>query len=407
MSGVVIHDGGGMLGPMTHLRASFEVRTGAMSLLERAHRSRASGGPPILGLFVPESLAGAVRERQPIAVNDFSVVERLKPDATVTVVQGGYIGPMQPVVTLKPGEGIGDGGEMVAARVPRDDALRVLGGGAPQTPPRYKALPAGAGMARRPWDVVRFRDAALHADLRLLAEPDTATIPPGICCFGRHALSLDTNAVVYPTAVFDLEHGPVVVSSHAVIRPGAIVCGPAYIGPGCVVLDRAHVKANTALGPMCKIGGEIGGTIVQGFSNKSHEGHLGDSWIGEWVNLGAGTTNSNLLNTYGEVTAKAHAGASHERTGLTFFGCVVGDHAKIAIGTRIMTGASVGTGTMFAASGHLTGAAPFRWITDKGDAPYSFEKFFKVATAMMSRRKVSPGGAYADRLRALHAATAG
>ncbi len=390
---------------MTDLRASFEVRTGAMCLLERALMVRSTGGPPVIGVAVPEGLAPLLRERLSIPVNDFAALERLKADATITLLHGGYIGPMQPVVALKPGESIVDGGETVAARLPRDAALRALREGGEPAASSSRPITQGAGVLRRPWDVIRFRDAALLHDLRLLSDRDTATIPPGVTWFGRHEVSLDVSARVYPTAVFDLEHGPIVVGPHAAIRPGAIVVGPAYIGPGSVIADRAHIKANTAIGPMCKIGGEVGGSIIQGYSNKSHDGHLGDSWIGEWVNLGAGTTNSNLLNTYGEVTARAEAGAPNERTGLTFLGCCIGDHAKAAIGTRIMTGATVGTGTMFAASTHLAGAVrPFRWITDAGDKAYAFPKFFEVATAMMARRKAAPSGAYASRLEALHRA---
>jgi UDP-N-acetylglucosamine diphosphorylase/glucosamine-1-phosphate N-acetyltransferase len=408
MSGLLIHDrGGGRLGVMTDLRASFEVRTGALCLLERALMVRSTGGPPVIGVVVPEGLAPLLRERLSLPVNDFAALERLKPEATITVLHGGYIGPMQPVVALKPGESIVDGGELVAARLPRDAALRALRDDGEAETASSRPITQGAGLLRRPWDVVRFRDAALLHDLRLLAYRDTATIPPGVTWFGRHEVSLDVTARVYPTAVFDLEHGPIVIGPHAVIRPGAIIVGPASIGAGSVIADRAHIKANTAIGPMCKIGGEVGGTIIQGYSNKSHDGHLGDAWLGEWVNLGAGTTNSNLLNTYGEVTARADAAAPNERTGLAFLGCCIGDHVKAAIGTRIMTGAVVGTGTMFAASAHLVGAVrPFRWITDAGDKPYAFPKFFEVATAMMARRKVAPSEAYAARLKALHGAAA-
>ena len=99
----------------------------------------------------------------------------------------------------------------------------------------------------------------------------------------------------------------IVIADHAVIRPGATIIGPAYIGEHATVLERALIKAHTAVGPWCKVSGEVGGSIFQAYSNKGHEGHLGDSYVGEWVNLGAATTNSNLLNTYSEVVAKVKA----------------------------------------------------------------------------------------------------
>jgi hypothetical protein len=158
----------------------------------------------------------------------------------------------------------------------------------------------------------------------------------------------------------------------------------------------------------------VGGTIFEGFSNKGHDGYLGDSYVGEWVNLGAGTTNSNLLNTYGEVIARPLVGGkagSNERTGETFLGCVLGEHVKTAICTRIMTGSIVGTGTMFAATAALSGTVPaFSWCTDSaadvGKAgvsikPYRFDKFLEVARAAMARRKVTPGEAYVERMRSV------
>jgi UDP-N-acetylglucosamine diphosphorylase / glucose-1-phosphate thymidylyltransferase / UDP-N-acetylgalactosamine diphosphorylase / glucosamine-1-phosphate N-acetyltransferase / galactosamine-1-phosphate N-acetyltransferase len=182
------------------------------------------------------------------------------------------------------------------------------------------------------------------------------------------------------------------------------------------VLERSLVKSNTALGPWCKVAGEVGGTIFQGFANKAHDGHLGDSYIGEWVNLGAGTTNSNLLNTYGEVVAKQSPRGSNERTGETFLGCVLGDHVKTAICTRIMTGAIVHTGTMWAATAAISGCVPgFSWVTDSSPPPsgageqwkpFRFDKFMEVARAAMGRRKIVPSEATVAALLALQKAGA-
>ena len=150
----------------------------------------------------------------------------------------------------------------------------------------------------------------------------------------------------------------------------------------------------------------MGGTIFQGHSNKAHDGHLGDSWVGEWVNFGAGTTNSNLLNTYGEVTMRLEPEGRLHRTGLTFQGAIVGDHVKFAIKTRIMTGSVVGTGAMIA----VTAAPPltvrrFGWLTDRGEQVFRIDKFIDTATRMMVRRDQVPSDAYIDALKALYAAS--
>jgi UDP-N-acetylglucosamine diphosphorylase/glucosamine-1-phosphate N-acetyltransferase len=210
---------------------------------------------------------------------------------------------------------------------------------------------------------------------------------------------------VYPGVTIDVERGPVAVAGHAVLRPGAVVVGPSAIGPYSTVLEHAIIRSNTAIGRRCKVGGEVGGVIFQGFANKAHDGFLGDSWVGEWANLGAGTTNSNLLNTYSEVVAQATCSGARERTGETFLGATIGDHVRTAIGTRIMTGAVVHTGAMWAASKAITGCVGrFAWVTDEGERTYRLGKFLDVARTVMARRDVEPSDAYLARLTTLHQA---
>ena len=168
------------------------------------------------------------------------------------------------------------------------------------------------------------------------------------------------------------------------------------------------VGARAVIGPQCRAAGEIGSAIFQGFSNKAHDGHLGDALLGEWVNLGAGTVNSNLLNTYGEVAMRLRPSGALERSGRQFMGCIVGDHAKTAIGTRIMTGSSVGTGAMWAAGAAISGTVgSFAWVTDDGERRFRLDKFTDIARTVMARRGVVPGAAYLERLTALHAAGQG
>ena len=145
-----------------------------------------------------------------------------------------------------------------------------------------------------------------------------------------------------------------------------------------------------------------------GWSNKSHDGHLGDSWVGEWANLGAATTNSNLLNTYGEVTMRLDPDGPRVRSGRQFLGCVVGDHVKTAIGTRITTGSVFGMGTMIARSSAApTSTRRFAWLTDEGERSYRLEKFLDTARTVLARRDRELGPALEDRIRALHASAAG
>ena len=134
-----------------------------------------------------------------------------------------------------------------------------------------------------------------------------------------------------------------------------------------------------------------------------HEGHLGDSWVGRWVNFGAGTTNSNLLNTYGEVTMRLEPEGQRFRTGRQFLGAIIGDHVKFAILTRIMTGSVIGTGAMIATTAPPpTLVRRFAWMTDEGERTFRLDKFLETARAVMERRKVQLSETYQSAVRELH-----
>ncbi|HBS28349.1 MAG TPA: hypothetical protein DEB06_02610 [Phycisphaerales bacterium] len=414
---IVFVDGGGRLGPLTDLRASFEVRTGALTTLERivAWSERTMGAalagvwtppeaPPDAPPETPPGTAALTRERLGVLVNDPAVADAA---GDVLLVNGRCVVPPDELARLGEGEALIEpgSGEIVGVRLA--GRCRGLFEGGTRAD-RLRQREAGERcLLHRPWDVVRFRDRALDMDLAWMVAGATQELPEGVIAIGEHPVRISPEATVYPTAVLDAEGGPIVIEDHAVVRPGATIIGPAFVGRGSTVLDQALIKAHSAIGPVCKVAGEVGGTIVQGYSNKAHDGHIGDSWLGEWVNLGAGTTNSNLLNTYGEVTSAVEPGAARERTGLNFLGSIVGDHTKTAIMTRLMTGAVIGTGCMVA-----TTASPpsplgrFEWVTDERRQHYRFAKFMEAARAAMARRRVAPSAAYEARLRGLCEASA-
>ncbi len=388
----VPHTGPSALSPLTDLRAAFDVRTGAMTTLERW-----SQVVRVVGALVPRGVAALTRERHSFGVNSGLALAHGAPDE-VLLVSARCPLVLPEALGLAPGAAIVEraSGHLIAWRTTMEGARRVSEGG-----------PVRAGetgvvdrrvLLTRPWHVRTLRDACIAADLNVLAGTPTA-IPAGVTPIGGYPIHIEPSARVCPTVVLDVEHGPIWIGPHAVVRPGSILIGPCAIGEHSTVLDRTLIKGQTAIGPHCKVAGEVGGTIIQGYSNKAHDGHLGDSWLGEWVNLGAGTTNSNLLNTYGEVIARATPSGSNERTGETFLGAIIGDHVKMAICTRIMTGSIVGTGTMWAATKPISGTVPaFTWATDAGERSYRLDKFMEVARAAMGRRKISPSMEYAKRL---------
>lgn len=388
--------GPALLAPLNDLRASFDVRTGVHTTLERWSRA-----VHIVGAIVPEGLEALARERHAFAINKGFALPNGAPD-DILFVSGRCPIPIAEAMNLPPGAALVEraSGHLIAWRTTIDNAGAIAGG----QPVRADTvgLVDRRVLLTRPWHVRTLRDACIAADLETLAAVPTA-IPPGVTSIGGHPIHIDPSARVYPTVVLDAEHGPIWIGPHAVIRPGSILIGPCAIGENSTVLDRTLVKGQTAIGLHCKVAGEVGGTIFQGYSNKAHDGHLGDSWLGEWVNLGAGTTNSNLLNTYAEVIARATPGGSNERTGETFLGAIIGDHVKMAICTRIMTGSILHTGSMFAQSAAVSGTiGPFTWATDDGRKPFRHSKFVEVARAAMGRRKIVPSAAYLARLEQLN-----
>lgn len=148
--------------------------------------------------------------------------------------------------------------------------------------------------------------------------------------------------------VFDTEPGPIVIDDQVKIGPFSFIRGPAYIGPKTRVSEHASIKDGVSIGHTCKIGGEVEGTVLEAFTNKQHHGFLGHSYLGSWINLGAGTCNSDLKNTYGTVNMSypTEQGVERVSSGMQFIGCVIGDYAKTAINTSIFTGKLIGSASM-------------------------------------------------------------
>ena len=399
---ILFDDGKGTLAPLNDLRPTFAIRTGAMTISERL--TRAFDLQPI-GVVVPQPMVELTSEMTPLPVN----TPPEEGDDEVLMINARCPLPVRAIGEIKVGQVLieQDTQDMIAVRLTQSGVRDMLMGKHPELDP---VAIEGKHLMSRPWDWRHFRDASLEFDLQVIAQNmiKVEEAPPGVTIIGTEGIAISRDAHVMPGVILNATAGPIVIEENATVRPGSIITGPAYVGPGSTVLEQANIKPNTAIGPVCKVAGEVGGTVMQGYANKAHAGHLGDSWIGEWSNLGADTTNSNLLNTYGEVAARPVAGASMEKTGITFLGVTMGDHTKTAIGTRIMTGAIVGTGTMFAASTALSGTTePFSWHTDAGVKHYRLGKFVDVSMTAMDRRGIKQSQAYSRRLTILHETTTG
>ncbi|MGC4031033.1 MAG: putative sugar nucleotidyl transferase [Tepidisphaeraceae bacterium] len=195
---------------------------------------------------------------------------------------------------------------------------------------------------------------------------------------------------IQPGTVLDASSGPILLDEGCVIGANCVIEGPCYIGKKTRISPLSVIKAGTSLGPQCRVGGEISNSIFIGHANKVHDGYMGDSYVGEWVNCGAGTTVSNLKSTYGEI--RLTMGTRSLESGRIFLGAGLGDHAKLATGTLLSSGSYVGVSSMLATTKRAPKFTPsFRFITDDADEAMPVDKAAVVASRMEARRSVNFG----------------
>ena len=205
--------------------------------------------------------------------------------------------------------------------------------------------------------------------------------------------------------VFDSKPGPIVIDDDVKIGPFCFLRGPAYIGPKSRVNEHASIKDSVSISHTCKIGGEIESTILESYSNKQHHGFLGHSYLGSWINLGAGTCNSDLKNTYG--TVNLQYGKEKVSSGMQFVGCVIGDYAKTAINTGIFTGKIIGAASMvygFATTNVPSFVNYARTFNEVGNLPP--EVIVTTQKRMFARRKVTQRPCDIQLVHDMHRATA-
>jgi len=264
--------------------------------------------------------------------------------------------------------------------------------------------PEGVRLTRRLWDLVSWNADVIEDDFewaRAHPHPDGPQLTPGAQIVGREHILFREGVKVEPGAILDARSGPILVSEGVLVEHNAVVRGPAYLGPHTRVRMGAKLYDGVSAGPECRLGGEVEATIVQGYGNKQHEGFLGHAYLGAWVNLGAGTNNSDLKNNYGPVAVTLPEGKVD--TGLLFAGCYLGDHVKTAIGARINTGTVVGCcANLFGGEFPPRYVPSFTWAGPAGMEPYRLDAALATARQVMARRGLEMEPADEVLLRAVH-----
>lgn len=344
-------------------RWAFVLGTEALGFVSAPHLDgfREGGSPPFLQA-PPESVVWLVNARA------LPALERI-PDGAQVVRVGGAVAAIRLTIDAALWGTLADGHATIAA----PDASSV-------------ACDADGVWIHDVWDLLTHLAPQLGDDIPRLASAHAipAVLPTtlGGAGIGTHPVLVEAGAMIEPMAFFDTQDGPILVRQGARVRAFTRLVGPCAVGIGSEVMtDRI---SGSSIGEYCRVHGELVASILIGHANKTHDGFVGHSILGRWVNLGAGTITSNLKNTYGSVTLWTPSG--YRETGRQFLGTLFGDHAKTGIGLRLTTGTVLGAGANVVEAMPPKAVAPFAWGAHPPYPRYRLAKFLEAAERAMSRR---------------------
>ena len=392
LNNVVLYEDPGWqrLLPLVYLRAAFQLRCGMRDLLGRV-RDLAGASPM---LWCRSELARVVAEQTGLPTNGAIAANTL-------LLNGRGIWRSLPRAT--PGDGAWVGvvegqiacvfadAALVAKLSPdvlRDEArTRAVLAGVPQ-----REVGARVQLISYPWELVQANEAALRDDWNRVAQSGVfGRVDRGSYLLNASAIFVGEGSRIKPCVVIDAEEGPVWIGEHVQIMPHVSIQGPACIGDGSLIQAGAVVHEGTTIGPVCKVGGEIEASILHGYSNKQHDGFLGHSYVGQWVNIAADCINSDLKNTYGNVRVPING--YEVDTGEQFVGMFVGDHSKAGINVSFPTGAVVGFCSSVFAPVSPKFVPSFTWIDGHRVERYDEQRGIAIGKKVMARRNRTMGTA--------------
>ena len=378
--------------PLAYSRPVFELRCGIYSFLERIALQYPDTE---INLFCREYLKNLLSESYPYSINEIG-----SNDKGCLFINGRLLTTTPVPVSGKEEIGICDDA-IVYARLSRKNSENITSEKLldkdfiHELKKKVNVITVDANLIQYPWNLIHVNKEQITSDFKTYVKTDTdlENKYKGVHFIMDSQIYIGKNTVIKPGSVLDAENGPIYIGDNVKIDPNTVIEGPAFIDDDVVIKALSRINAGSNIGRVCKVGGEISNTIIQNYTNKQHDGFLGDSYIGAWVNLGAGTVNSNLTNLYGPI--KVQQFDKIIDTGQTFLGMIVGDHTKTAINTKITTGTIIG----FACNILLTTTPPkftpsFSWYSDNVTRAYDITRELQVAKRMMARRnkKMSRNG---------------
>lgn len=346
------------LAPLCSTRPAAELRIGIWRIWEKwMHHLQGTQH----SFFTREYLQGRYPSDEQA---DLRINGRLLPDAAL----------LSAIKALNPGETLVQNELILAARMGSDSS---------------KNLPyeAEIRLIKRPYDVFLLNGSEIKQDFEALcAHRTSAPIPKSVQHWGAHPIFLEEGAQVNGCTLNSSE-GPIYIGKNAEIMEGSLVRGPFALCEGAKLKMGTKAYGSTTLGPYSVAGGEISNVVFQAYSNKGHDGFLGNAAIGEWCNLGADTNASNLKNNYDDVKVWNYSSGRFDKSGQQFVGLIMGDHSKAGINTMFNTGTVVGVACNVFGSGFPRQFIPdFAWGGSSGFVTHKLDAALKTASLVMPRR---------------------
>ncbi|MGQ0715122.1 MAG: putative sugar nucleotidyl transferase [Gemmatimonadaceae bacterium] len=379
MNGVYLYDDARARAfePFALTRPVSALRVGA--LLVRDRWARALGSAPAGAIVAPH-------------VEDFEEADA--PPCARAIPAGSIIANARCAIAATAAEGEADvwmcGGRAAAVRLSRDVPASTFADGRIALDELAREGGRVATIEGRwvdeVWQLVTDLLTQLRADITAIGPSLSCETPPHVSVIGQHPLFIERGATVEPYVVMDVGAGPILIQREAVVRAFTRIVGPCAVAPRAMILgDRVH---GCSIGESSTIRGEISETVVLGQVNKVHDGFVGHSYLGRWVNIGAGTITSNLKNTYGNVMLWTPQGLRD--TGAQKIGTLFGDHVKTGIGLHLTTGSVIGAGSnLYGSSMPPKYVPPFSWGEAGSLGSYRLDKFLDVTSRAMARRQVT------------------
>jgi UDP-N-acetylglucosamine diphosphorylase/glucosamine-1-phosphate N-acetyltransferase len=364
----------GSLLPFTFTRPVADIRVGILKISEKWEKYTGHSA----GFFTQEYLSAKFSKKNSPSL---FINGALLPDPQV----------WNAIRSLQSGEALWKGNQLLALQMDKPELF-----GIEIAKNKYPVSYEGeVVLIQKTWHIFQFNAAEIKKDYDLITA-DRISQPVGdshTIVYAPENIFIEAGAKI-KAAVLNAEGGPIYIGKNTEIQEGSLIRGPFALCEGSTVNMGAKLRGDTTVGPYSKVGGEISNSVIFGYSNKGHEGFLGNSVIGEWCNLGADTNTSNLKNNYAPVKLWDYTKGGFANTGLQFCGLMMGDHSKCGINTMFNTGTVVGVGANIFGDGYPRNFIPsFAWGGASGFSTFQVSKFDEVATAVMKRRGLTYGQA--------------